>query len=74
MIEEARPSEHSGPYFALLKWDSAAKQPILYAIFINMFAAPLGARLRPVPVGRAAGDRRPGGQGGGAGRQDRGDR
>jgi formate hydrogenlyase subunit 4 len=42
MIEEARPFEHSGPYFALLKWGSAAKQLILYTIFINVFAAPWG--------------------------------
>jgi formate hydrogenlyase subunit 4 len=42
MIEEARPFEHSGPYFALLKWGSAAKQLILYTIFVNVFAAPWG--------------------------------
>jgi formate hydrogenlyase subunit 4 len=42
MIEEARPFEHSGPYFALLKWGSAAKQLILFTIFINVFAAPWG--------------------------------
>jgi formate hydrogenlyase subunit 4 len=42
MIEEARPFEHSGPYFALLRWGSAAKQLILYTIFVNVFAAPWG--------------------------------
>ncbi len=42
MIEEARPFEHSGPYFALLKWGSAAKQLILYTIFLNVFVAPWG--------------------------------
>jgi formate hydrogenlyase subunit 4 len=42
MIEEARPFEHSGPYYALLKWGSAAKQLILYTIFVNVFAAPWG--------------------------------
>jgi formate hydrogenlyase subunit 4 len=42
MIEEARAFEHSGPYFALLKWGSAAKQLILYTIFVNVFAAPWG--------------------------------
>ena len=42
MIEEARPFEHSGPYFALLKWGSAAKQLVLYTIFINVFVAPWG--------------------------------
>jgi formate hydrogenlyase subunit 4 len=42
MIEEARPFEHSGPYFALLKWGSSMKQLILYAILINVFVAPWG--------------------------------
>ncbi len=42
MIEEARPFEHSGPYFALLKWGSAAKQMILYTILLNVFVAPWG--------------------------------
>jgi formate hydrogenlyase subunit 4 len=42
MIEEARPFEHSGPYFALLKWGSAVKQMILYTIFVNVFVAPWG--------------------------------
>ncbi len=42
MIEEARPFEHSGPYFALLRWGSAAKQLILYTILINVFVAPWG--------------------------------
>jgi formate hydrogenlyase subunit 4 len=42
MIEEARPFEHSGPYFALLKWGSSAKQLVLYVIFINVFVAPWG--------------------------------
>lgn len=42
MIEEARAFEHSGPYFALLKWGSAMKQLILYVILINVFLAPWG--------------------------------
>lgn len=42
MIEEARPFEHSGPYYALLKWGSAAKQLILYTILLNVFVAPWG--------------------------------
>ena len=42
MIEEARPFEHSGPYFALIKWGSSMKQMILYVIFINIFVAPWG--------------------------------
>lgn len=42
MIEEARPFEHSGPYYALLKWGSSAKQLVLYVIFINVFIAPWG--------------------------------
>jgi formate hydrogenlyase subunit 4 len=42
MIEEARPFEHSGPYYALLKWGSSAKQLVLFVIFINVFVAPWG--------------------------------
>jgi formate hydrogenlyase subunit 4 len=42
MIEEARPFEHSGPYYALLKWGSSAKQLVLYVIFLNVFVAPWG--------------------------------
>src|ERR1700683_5165368 len=42
MIEEARPCEHSGPYFALLKWGSWMKQLILYTILLNVFVAPWG--------------------------------
>lgn len=42
MIEEARPFEHSGPPFALLRWGSAAKQLVLYTILINVFIAPWG--------------------------------
>jgi formate hydrogenlyase subunit 4 len=42
MIEEARPFEHSGPYFALLKWGSAMKQLILFTILLNVFLAPWG--------------------------------
>ena len=47
MIEEARSFEHSGPYFALLRWGSAMKQLILYTIFINVFAAPWGLAQTP---------------------------
>ena len=52
MIEEARPFEHSGPYFALLKWGSAMKQLILYTILVNVFVAPWGlsATARPADV------------------------
>lgn len=42
MIEEVRSFEHSGPFLALLKWGSSAKQLILYTIFINVFVAPWG--------------------------------
>jgi formate hydrogenlyase subunit 4 len=42
MIEEGRSFEHSGPYLALLRWGSAAKQLVLYTIFINVFVAPWG--------------------------------
>jgi formate hydrogenlyase subunit 4 len=52
MIEEARPFEHSGPYFALLKWGSAMKQLILFTILANVFLAPWGlaSTRRPVDV------------------------
>jgi formate hydrogenlyase subunit 4 len=42
MIEEARPFEHSGPYFAMLRWGSAMKQLILFVILLNVFIAPWG--------------------------------
>nr|WP_206323174.1 NADH-quinone oxidoreductase subunit H [Streptomyces sp. HNM0575] len=42
MVEEARAFEHSGPYFALLKWGSAMKQLILYVLLMNIFVAPWG--------------------------------
>src|SRR5664279_5655221 len=42
MIEEARPFEHSGPYYAVLRWGSAAKQLVLYTILLNVFIAPWG--------------------------------
>ena len=57
MIEEARPFEHSGPYFALLKWGSAAKQLILFTILINVFVAPWGLAADAAGLGRAGGDR-----------------
>ena len=42
MIEEGRGFEHSGPYLALLRWGSAAKQLVLYTILLNVFIAPWG--------------------------------
>jgi formate hydrogenlyase subunit 4 len=42
MIEEGRSFEHSGPYLALLRWGSAAKQLVLYTILIDVFIAPWG--------------------------------
>jgi formate hydrogenlyase subunit 4 len=42
MIEEARGFEHSGPYFALLKWGGQLKQLILYTILADVFLAPWG--------------------------------
>lgn len=47
MIEGARPFEHSGPYFALLRWGSAMKQLILYVIFLNILVAPWGLASTP---------------------------
>ena len=42
MIEEARGFEHSGPYFALVKWGSELKQLILFTILADVFLAPWG--------------------------------
>jgi formate hydrogenlyase subunit 4 len=42
MIEEARSFEHSGPYFALLKWGGQLKQFILFTILADVFLAPWG--------------------------------
>ncbi|WP_246216814.1 respiratory chain complex I subunit 1 family protein [Mycobacterium botniense] len=42
MIESGCTFEYSGPDLALLQWGSAAKQLVLYAIFLNVFVAPWG--------------------------------
>ncbi len=42
MIEEGRSFEHSGPYLALLRWGSAAKQLVFYTILLDVFIAPWG--------------------------------
>src|ERR1700678_1529981 len=42
MIEEARAFEHSGPFFALLKWGSELKQLILFTILADVFLVPWG--------------------------------
>lgn len=42
MIDEARGLEHSGPYFALLRWAAHIKQLVLYVILIDVFLAPWG--------------------------------
>ncbi|MCB9439865.1 MAG: NADH-quinone oxidoreductase subunit H [Mycolicibacterium sp.] len=42
MIETGRSFEHSGPDLALLHWGAAAKQMVLYTIFLNVFMAPWG--------------------------------
>ena len=63
MIEEARPFEHSGPYFALLKWGSAMKQLILFTILLNVFLAPWGLAATAAAGGCRPGDRRAAGQG-----------
>src|SRR5579871_2858127 len=49
MAGEAPAFEHSGPYFALLKWGSELKQLILYTIFINVFVAPWGLAATRTP-------------------------
>ena len=55
MIETGRPFEHSGPHLALLQWGSAAKQLVLYVIFLNVFIAPWGmaSTTHPLDVGLA---------------------
>ncbi|MEZ0367329.1 respiratory chain complex I subunit 1 family protein [Mycobacterium sp. pUA109] len=42
MIETGRTFEYSGPDLALLHWGAAAKQLVLYIIFLNAFVAPWG--------------------------------
>jgi formate hydrogenlyase subunit 4 len=55
MIEEARAFEHSGPYFAMIRWGSSMKQMILFVILINVFVAPWGLASTgsPMAVGLA---------------------
>src|ERR1700691_5996343 len=47
MIEEARSFEHSGPYFALLKWGSELKQLILFTITPPASFSPSRGRWAP---------------------------
>lgn len=41
-IDEGKPFEHSGPYYALLTWASHLKQMVLYIIFLDVFLVPWG--------------------------------
>lgn len=41
-IDEGKPFEHSGPYFALLTWAAHIKQMVLYVIFLDVFVLPWG--------------------------------
>lgn len=41
-IDEGKPFEHSGPYYALLTWGSHIKQMVLYVIFLDVFLVPWG--------------------------------
>ena len=68
MIEEARPFEHSGPYFALLKWGSAAEAADPLHDPDQRVRRAVGAGGHRAGRGGAAGHRRPGRQGVGAGR------
>ena len=74
MIEEARAFEHSGPYFALLKWGSELKQLILFTILADVFLAPVGPGVHPAARARRPGDRGAAGQGGRGRLRGRGDR
>lgn len=64
-IDEGKPFEHSGPYYALLKWGSHIKQMVLYTIFLDVFLVPWGlagtgspghvALAIPIILGKCAG-------------------
>jgi formate hydrogenlyase subunit 4 len=41
-IDEGKPFEHSGPYYALLTWGAHVKQMVLFTIFLNVFLLPWG--------------------------------
>jgi formate hydrogenlyase subunit 4 len=41
-IDEGKPFEHSGPYYALLSWGAHVKQMVLFVIFLDVFAVPWG--------------------------------
>lgn len=41
-IDEGKPFEHSGPYYALLTWAAHIKQMVLYVIFLDVFLLPWG--------------------------------
>jgi formate hydrogenlyase subunit 4 len=41
-IDEGKPFEHSGPYWALLTWGAHIKQMVLYVIFLDVFLVPWG--------------------------------
>jgi formate hydrogenlyase subunit 4 len=51
MIEEARILEYAGPLLALLKWASAMKQFIFYAIFCNVLLLPWGLSVEGTALG-----------------------
>lgn len=41
-IDEGKPFEHSGPYYALLTWGAHVKQMVLYVILLDVFLVPWG--------------------------------
>lgn len=41
-IDEGKPFEHSGPYYALLTWGAHIKQMVLYVVFLDVFVLPWG--------------------------------
>jgi formate hydrogenlyase subunit 4 len=41
-IDEGKPFEHSGPYYAMLTWGSHIKQMVLFVIFLDVFTVPWG--------------------------------
>ncbi|HLY76308.1 MAG TPA: NADH-quinone oxidoreductase subunit H, partial [Thermoplasmata archaeon] len=51
MLEEGRIFEHSGRLLGLFRWNGWMKQFLLYAVFLNVFAAPWGMVAAPTLVG-----------------------
>ncbi len=53
MLEDGRVFEHSGRLLGLFRWNGWLKQFLLYAVFLNVFAAPWGMVAAPTLAGAA---------------------